>query len=166
MLATSLLTAMLLAAAPDVGQTAPDFTAVDTDGKTHTLSEAVKEGPVVLAFFPRAFTMGCTQEIKNYVAQAPALEQSKARLLAISTDKPEDLKRFKSELKAPFAFVADPDAKLVTLYDVKGWRGTRASRVTFVVGPERKVLSVERGISAIDPDETLKACALPAAPAK
>ncbi len=55
---TTLLSALLLAAAPKVGEVAPDFTAEDTEGNEHTLSELVKKGPVVLAFFPKAFTPG------------------------------------------------------------------------------------------------------------
>ncbi len=52
------LTALLLTAAPLVGELAPDFTVADVDGTTHTLSKLVEKGPVVLAFFPRAFTPG------------------------------------------------------------------------------------------------------------
>jgi peroxiredoxin len=53
-----ILTGMLLGAAPKVGDAAPDFTATDTEGKKLTLSEMLKDGPVILAFFPKAFTGG------------------------------------------------------------------------------------------------------------
>lgn len=52
------LLAMLLSAPPGVGEIAPDFTATDTEGNTHVLSELVKQGTVILAFFPKAFTPG------------------------------------------------------------------------------------------------------------
>ena len=52
------MAALALAAAPKLGDTAPDFTAKDTDGNTITLSTMLKDGPVVLAFFPKAFTPG------------------------------------------------------------------------------------------------------------
>jgi len=52
------LLALLLAASPKAGDIAPDFTVSDTEGKSYTLSEMVKAGPVVLAFFPKAFTSG------------------------------------------------------------------------------------------------------------
>ncbi len=55
---TQFVAGMLLGAAPKVGDLAPDFTVKDTDGKTLTLSEMVKTGPVILAFFPKAFTSG------------------------------------------------------------------------------------------------------------
>jgi peroxiredoxin Q/BCP len=53
-----LVTGLFSSAVPQVGDTAPDFTVKDTDGKQHTLSELVKQGPVILAFFPKAFTPG------------------------------------------------------------------------------------------------------------
>ena len=53
-----LLTSMILSATPKVGMTAPEFTVSDTDGKAHTLSQMLKHGPVLLVFFPKAFTGG------------------------------------------------------------------------------------------------------------
>lgn len=53
-----LVTGFFSSAVPQVGDTAPDFTVTDTDGKQYTLSELVKQGPVILAFFPKAFTPG------------------------------------------------------------------------------------------------------------
>ena len=58
MIALGLLTGILAGAAPKAGDVAPDFTAKDTEGKSYTLSEMVKKGPVILAFFPKAFTPG------------------------------------------------------------------------------------------------------------
>jgi len=51
-------TGLLMSATPNVGDVAPDFTAKDSDGKSVTLSQMVKEGPVIVAFFPKAFTGG------------------------------------------------------------------------------------------------------------
>ncbi len=53
-----ILTSLLAGSVPVAGDTAPDFTAVDTDGKSHKLSEMVQHGPVIVAFFPKAFTGG------------------------------------------------------------------------------------------------------------
>jgi thioredoxin-dependent peroxiredoxin len=53
-----LVTGFFSGAVPQVGETAPDFTVTDTDGKKHVLSDLVKQGPVILAFFPKAFTPG------------------------------------------------------------------------------------------------------------
>jgi thioredoxin-dependent peroxiredoxin len=56
--ALSLVAALVVASAPKVGDVAPDFTATDTDGNSITLSTMLKDGPVILAFFPKAFTPG------------------------------------------------------------------------------------------------------------
>jgi len=53
-----ILTSLLAGSVPAAGDTAPDFTAVDTDGKSHKLSEMIQHGPVIVAFFPKAFTAG------------------------------------------------------------------------------------------------------------
>ncbi len=53
-----ILTGFFLGTAPKPGDLAPEFTAVDTEGKSHTLSEMLKHGPVIVAFFPKAFTSG------------------------------------------------------------------------------------------------------------
>jgi len=58
MLIPMLVTGFFSGAIPQAGETAPDFTVTDTDGKQHTLSHLVKQGPVILAFFPKAFTGG------------------------------------------------------------------------------------------------------------
>ena len=53
-----IFTGLLFGASPKVGDVAPDFTAVDTEGKSYTLSQMVGRGPVIVAFFPKAFTAG------------------------------------------------------------------------------------------------------------
>ena len=94
------------------------------------------------------------------------MTERKATVLAVSTDDLETMKKFKAELKAQYAFVADPDAKLVKLFDTKMPVMNIASRTTFVIGPERRVVSVQTGGDALEPEGAIKACALrPAAAA-
>lgn len=77
------------------------------------------------------------------------------------------LKRFKAELKAPFPFIADPDNKVVALYDVKKPVISIAGRYTFVVGPDMKILKTQEGSDAMEPGAAVQACELrPAKPAK
>jgi thioredoxin-dependent peroxiredoxin len=156
-----MLTALLmasLAASPAVGDVAPDFTVTDSAGNPHTLSKLVEKGPVVLAFFPKAFTSGCTQELKAYRDRFAELTDSKATLLAISTDNAETMERFRQELKAPYVFIPDEKAKLAGLYDVKMPLVNMAKRTTFVVGPKRKIVRVDAGSDAINPQGALDAC--------
>jgi thioredoxin-dependent peroxiredoxin len=154
----ALLLSMVLLAAPKVGQVAPDFTAVDSDGNKQQLSELVKRGPVILAFFPKAFTSGCTKEMRNYAARHPELQKASAQLLAISTDGREQMAKFKADLKAGYPFIPDPDGKLVKLYDVKMAVVNVASRTTFVIDQDQKIVAVQTGSDAIDPTEAITAC--------
>jgi peroxiredoxin len=73
-------------------------------------------------------------------------------------DDAETLKKFKSELKAPFHFVPDPEGKIVALYDVKMPVASIAKRYSFVVGPDRKILKVQSGTDAVNPEEAIAAC--------
>jgi peroxiredoxin len=75
-------------------------------------------------------------------------------------DDAETLKKFKESLKAPFAFVADPDGKVVKAYDVKTPVVSFAQRYTFVIGEGRKILKVDSGSDAIDPAGAVAACPL------
>lgn len=81
-------------------------------------------------------------------------------MIAISTDDVETQKRFRESLKAPYHFVADEKAELVKLFDVKVFLFTISKRVTFVVGPGRKILSIQEGSDAIDPSGAVTACSI------
>ena len=88
------------------------------------------------------------------------MEKAKAQVLAVSMDDRDELKKFKAELKAPFAMVPDPDGKLVKLFDVKMPIVSHAQRYSFVIGSGRKILKVQSGSDAIDPTEAIAACPL------
>jgi len=87
------------------------------------------------------------------------VERSGVTVLAISTDKPERLGRFRESVGAPFSFVPDPDGRLTRLYGVKVPILTMAKRVTFVVGPEGRIQDVFRGRRALDPNGAITASA-------
>lgn len=156
----SLAVASLLSAAPTVGSIAPDFTVKDIDGKELKLSKLVESGPVILAFFPKAFTGGCTKEMQSYRDRHDEIQKLKGQVIAVSTDDVETLKKWRAELKAPQTFVADPDKTLVELFDVKMAVIGMASRYTFVIGAGRKVLERTEGSDSIDTSKAVSACAL------
>jgi len=83
-----------------------------------------------------------------------------ATILAISGDKEATQDRFRREIGAPFGFVADRKGEIISLYGVKAPLVTIAKRTTFVIGAERRVLHVDTGGSAIDPDGAIAACKL------
>ena len=73
-------------------------------------------------------------------------------------DDSETLARFKAELKAPFAFIPDPEGKIVGAFDVKTPVVSFAKRYTFVIGEDRKIQKVESGGDAINPEGAIAAC--------
>ena len=82
------------------------------------------------------------------------------RLLAVSMDDLQAMKKFKESLKADYAFVPDPQGKVVGAYDVRAGPLPFAQRFTFVIGQDGKVLQVQTGADAIDPGGAIKACPL------
>lgn len=86
------------------------------------------------------------------------MEKAGAQVLAISMDDKDTLKRFKAELKAPYAFIPDPEGKVVELYDVKMPMVSYAKRYSFVVGPDRKIVKIQSGSDAVNPEEAIAAC--------
>ncbi len=154
-----------LAAQPVVGDLAPDFTVTSVDGVELKLSSMVERGPVVLAFFPRAFTSGCTRELTAYRDRYDEVRTHGGDIIAVSTDDAATSRKFRDSLKAQYHFVGDDKASLVKQYDVKTFLLTLAKRVTFVIGPGRKVLAVQEGGDAVDPSGAVAACSLRAAAA-
>ncbi len=134
---------------PEVGELAPDFIARDTQGVERTLASLTAQGPVVLVFFPRAFTPVCTRELGDYRAQYAGLRAKNVEVLAVSADDDATQHAFKTSLKAPFPFIAD--RRLVELFGVRtpllGW----AMRTTFLIGRDRRVLGIWQGAEAAEP---------------
>ncbi len=162
------LLASLLTATPAVGDVVPDFTVKDIDGKELVLSKLVEQGPVIVAFFPKAFTGGCTKQMENYRDRHAEIQKLKGHVIAVSMDDAATLGKWRAELKAPQSFVADPDGTLVKHFDVKMPVLSMAKRHTFVIGPGRKVLEHTEGGDSIDPSKAVAACSLrkPEAPKK
>jgi len=102
---------------PTVGDDAPDFTAslVDDDTEPFRLGDHLGDEPVVLAFFPAAFSNTCTDEME---ALRDGFDRDDCTLLGVSTDLPHALAAYRTQYELPFALVADPDHRAVEAYDV------------------------------------------------
>ena len=132
-------------AALAVGSPAPDFTAqAALGGKTFTfsLSEALKKGPVVLYFYPKAFTKGCTIEAHNFAEASEKFQALGATLIGMSNDDIETLKEFSvKECRKKFAVAADAGARVMKQYDAAMFLiPDRADRISYVISPEGKVI--------------------------
>jgi peroxiredoxin len=102
----------------DVGSKAPDFTLMDQDRKPVTLSAAVQHGPVLLAFFPAAFSATCQSELCTLRDSIGTLGADKAQVLGISTDTFFALKEFADQQQLNFPLLSDYNKDVIRSYDV------------------------------------------------
>ncbi len=126
------------------GDKAPAFTAVTQDGATVSLSD-FKGQPVILYFYPKDDTPGCTKEACAFRDEFAAFKGKGAVILGVSIDSPKSHGKFAAKYKLPFTLLADEDKKLVAAYGVWGpksfmgrkYMGTH--RVTFLIRPDGRI---------------------------
>ena len=122
------------------GDSAPDFEAPDHDGTPFRFS-STRGAPVVLDFYPKADTPGCTVESKGFRDVYPEFRAKNVQVVGVSTDECEAQRAFRTKYGLPFPLVADSERKVAELYGVLGPRGN-ARRVTFLVDAAGKVVDV------------------------
>lgn len=128
-----------------VGAKAPDFSvpaALGGNAFTFTLADALKQGPVVLYFYPAAFTQGCTIEARNFAEATDDYKALGARVIGVSGDNIDTLKKFSvSECQGKFAVAADEDQVVMKAYKATHDRRPEyAKRVSYVISPDHQVL--------------------------
>ncbi len=141
-----------------VGDPAPDFALPATTGGEIRLSQFRGNKAVVLAFFPAAFTGGCTKEVTGYQSSIERLAELDAQVLAVSTDNLPTLRRWAEELKLAYPLLSDFMRKVSALYGVLDEGRGVARRTTFVIDKEGRIQHVEEGAAAIDPSGAIQAC--------
>jgi thioredoxin-dependent peroxiredoxin len=149
------LTASPACAALAVGATAPEFTAQASQGGkqfSFSLAEALKKGPVVLYFFPAAFTSGCTLEAHEFADASAEYQKLGATLIGVTAGNIDRLKEFSvSECRSKFAVAADPNAKIAASYkSTLAIYPGHSDRTSYVIAPDDKVIFV---YSNLKPDE-------------
>lgn len=102
----------------DVGTKAPDFTLMNQDRQPVTLSDVLTHGPVVLAFFPGAFSSVCEKELCTFRDSMPALASVKAQVLGISTDTFFTLKAWSDQQRFGFPLLSDYNKEVIRRYEV------------------------------------------------
>ena len=141
-------------AALAVGAPAPDFTTEAALGgavSRFSLADALKKGPVVLYFYPKAFTEGCTVEAHEFAEATPRFNALGATVIGMSNDDIGTLKKFSVEAcRNKFAVAADSGGKIMGQYDAKLLLAPgMADRISYVISPEGKVIYV---YASLDPD--------------
>lgn len=143
-----------LYAALKPGDRAPDFTTQATlAGKpfTFALADALKAGPVVLYFYPAAFTHGCTIEAHDFAEATDKFKALGATVIGVSHDPIDTLNKFSvSECRNKFAVASDADQKISKAYDATLFFTSYSSRTSYVISPDGRILYA---YSALDPDK-------------
>ncbi len=142
-------------AALSVGAKAPDFAAqASMGGKefTFSLADALKKGPVVLYFYPAAFTPGCTVEAHDFAEATDQFAALGATVIGVSHDNIATLDKFSvSECRSKFAVAADPEQKVIKAYDaVLQKKPEYADRTSYVISPDGTILMT---YTNLDPTE-------------
>lgn len=125
------------------GDQAPDFEGVDCHGRALRLSD-FRGKRVILFFFPRAFTVGCTEEVGHFRDNQSRIESNGAVLIGVSVDNAERQCAFAAQEKLQFSLLGDESRKISDAYGVL-WPILRVDRrVTFVIGEDGRIESVIR----------------------
>lgn len=144
-----LVLALPVGAAPKVGDVAPDFSLPGSDGKTYKLSDFKGKKGVVVAWFPKAFTGGCTAECKSLRENGAAIPKASVALFAASVDDAAANKKFAESLGLDYPILSDPTKETAKAYGVLGANGL-ASRWTFYIGKDGKVLQIDQAVQTSD----------------
>ena len=143
---------------PAVGATAPDFSLTTGDGSQISLKD-YKGKWVVLYFYPKDFTSGCTLEAKNFQRDLQKYQDGGAVILGVSVDSAQSHKDFCAKEGLNFKLLADPGAKVSGEYgSVMEYQGAKmAARNTFLINPKGEIAKVYTGVKpAVHSEEVLK----------
>jgi peroxiredoxin Q/BCP len=135
-------TAATFAAVPQAGDKAPLFTGQDQDGKNFKLKSLIGEKIVLLYFYPKDNTPGCTKEACGFRDRLGDLQKDNVEVIGVSFDSAASHKKFIVDYNLNFRLLADPDGKIIDLYDVRVVGRKMARRVSFLIGMDGKIIHV------------------------
>lgn len=139
---------------PQAGQPAPDFSLPSAEGSSVSLKDFKGEW-VVLYFYPKDFTSGCTLEAQNFQRDLAKYQNQGAAIVGISVDSAQSHKDFCAKEGLNFKLLADTDAKVVSEYgSVVDYKGAKmAARNTFLIDPQGKIAKVYTGVKPAEHSE-------------
>lgn len=123
------------------GDRAPNFSLRGNDGKTHRLSD-FKGKYVVLYFYPKDETQGCTTEACDFRDNISSITQEGAKVIGVSVQDVASHKDFEKKYGLNFLLLADPQKKVVKEYGVYNDKWEMANRVTFIIGPKGEIVKI------------------------
>lgn len=145
-IALALGTARAGAVEPKVGDKAPAFKLEGSDGKIYALSDFKGKSAVVLAWFPKAFTGGCTKECKSFAAAGETLRPLKIAYFTASVDTPKRNKEFAESLKCDYPILSDPDKTVAESYGVVHGDRQAPERWTFYIDSTGIIRAIDKQV--------------------
>jgi len=139
-----------------VGDIAPDFTLQASDGNTYTLSDFRGKQAVVVAWFPKAFTSGCTIECKSLAENGHLIQEYDVTYFMASVDPIDQNIAFAAEHNADFPLLSDPTKATANAYGVLNGR-EYASRWTFYIGVDGRILYIDKNVQVATSAEDMAA---------
>ena len=157
--AVGLLSLMGMASAADIkeGMKAPAFEAMDQHGALVRLADYAGKSNVVLYFYPKDDTPGCTAQACSLRDGFSALQAAGAVILGVSADTTESHKAFAEKFRLPFSLLADPDRRIIEAYGVKMPLLGMARRVTILIDRQGTIRKVIRDVRTKDHDQQVLA---------
>ncbi|MGO8766623.1 MAG: peroxiredoxin [Limisphaerales bacterium] len=127
---------------PKAGDAAPAFVGKDQDGKDFNLSTLIGKKIVLLYFYPKDFTGGCTKEACGFRDRMGDLQKDNVQVIGVSFDTADSHQKFISTYKLNFPLLADPDGKIADIYGVRMSGRNMDNRVSFLIGLDGKIVHV------------------------
>jgi peroxiredoxin Q/BCP len=131
-----------LADMPKVGDAAPAFQGVDQNGQTVKSSDVIGKKIVLLYFYPKDFTGGCTKEACGFRDRMGDLQKDNVQVIGVSFDTSDMHKSFAEKYNLAFTLLADPDGKIVDAYGTRMMGLKLSNRVSFLIGLDGKIVHV------------------------
>lgn len=137
-----------------VGDPAPDFTLQASDGKTYSLASFKGKQPIVLAWFPKAFTQGCTIECKSLAEHGDLIKKYDVTYFMASVDPLESTgevkgnKAFAEAMHADFPLLSDPTKETAKAYGVLNEQRGFSNRWTFYIGKDGKIQAIDKDVAS------------------
>jgi thioredoxin-dependent peroxiredoxin len=130
----------------EVGDQAPDFNLQASDGKTYKLSDFKGRKAVAIAWFPKAFTSGCTIECKSLAQHGDLIKKYDVAYFMASVDPVDQNAGFAEQEDADFPLLSDPSKETAKAFGVLNDQSGMARRWTFYIGKDGKVLAIDKDV--------------------
>ncbi len=130
-----------------VGDAAPDVEFLGSDGKTYRLADFRGKQAVVVAWFPRAFTPGCTAQCKAFARDGDELKRYDVAYFTASCDTQEKNAKFAESVGADYPILADPEGKAARAFGVLAPGKQTATRWTFIIGKDGKIAAIDKSVN-------------------